>query len=511
MTKSLSKAIALATALGAAASAHAVNVNQDGLGEVLLYSLYTVEEGNTTNVSITNTTGEAKAVKVRFVEGQNSREVLDFNLYLSAYDQWSGAVVRTDDGARLVTADKSCTLPEIKKEGVEFRDFAYVGDGGEQSLARTRVGHIEMIEMGVLDAATAALVTADHNVAGSAPAGCDALRSRFTKKDGIWNSSNPSKNLVAGFLESTEAEGKTGGLYGSATVLNIEGSTQIAYDAVAIDNFMTDYANGPKPIHTFTGSLSPSLVEGGNSIATFKNGSQLEFDESASAISALLMKQEISNDFVLDEGRNSKTNWVVTFPTKRFHVNVDFLKDAAGNEILDPTGQPIPAYDTGLSPFVNPWNAGQSCHAISISKWDNEEYSPKEVEGDSDIDFSPMPPVIPGVVTVPNLCYETNVLTFNQGKVLGGDLVTYDMTLAQPEYRFGWMKIGFAGMETAPGTYEAYELEGFNLDTNQDEVVAGLPVIGFSAVTISNGKAANGAMNNYGSSTSHKASTSRDH
>ena len=107
MKKSLSKAVALAATLGAAASAHAVNVNQHGLGQVLLYPIYTAEEGNVTAVHVTNTTNQVKAVKVRFVEGMNSQEVLDFNLYLSPNDVWTGGVVQTEDGAKLVNSDNS--------------------------------------------------------------------------------------------------------------------------------------------------------------------------------------------------------------------------------------------------------------------------------------------------------------------------------------------------------------------------------------------------------------------
>ena len=48
--------------------------------------------GQTTVLSVVNTTNLAKAVKVRFLEGYNSQEVLDFNLFLSAYDVWTANV-----------------------------------------------------------------------------------------------------------------------------------------------------------------------------------------------------------------------------------------------------------------------------------------------------------------------------------------------------------------------------------------------------------------------------------
>ena len=483
MTKSLSKAIALATLVGVSASAHAINVNQDGLGEVLLYSLYTSEEGNVTNINITNTTGFAKAVKVRFVEGQNSQEVLDFNLYLSPHDQWSGAVTQTANGAKLITADTSCTAPAIPAEGVEFRSFGYKNDGGEQSAKRTRVGHLEVIEMGVLGDTVAKLVTHDDTksgVKGSTPKDCNGLRARFAA-GGKWAS-----DLQDGFLTAPEVQelNANGGLYGYATILNVEGSTQIAYDALALDNFMYkeqivdgEAFNGPQSTHAKTGTVDPSLLGGGNAFATFKNGEELEYNDSAEAVSALLMKESISNDYVLDVGRGSETNWVITFPTKRFHV--DFPGTAVEDRVA-------------TAPFVNAWVGGKSCHEVDVAHWDNEEFA----GAPADLDFSPAPP---GKTSA--LCYETNILTFNDAKVLGGEFVSYNVKLDQPDFRFGWMNIGFNQDDTT-----AYELESL-----EDVTIKGLPAIGFSAVTISNNKANNGVMNNYGSSTSHKANTTMDH
>lgn len=481
MTKSLSKAIALATMLGAAASAQAININQDGLGEVLLYSLYTTEEGNITNINVTNTTDKVKAVKVRFVEGQNSQEVLDFNLYLSPFDQWSGAVTQTDAGAKLITADKSCTAPAIPAGGVDFRSFGYKGDGGEQSAARTRVGHLEVIEMGVIDPtyltpagkSLAGFATANHTVPGSAPADCGALRAQFSGT-GIW----AAGALQTGFLDAAavKADNLNGGLYGSADILNIEGSTQISYDALAIDNFMDDTVDGPQSTHQVTGSVDPSLNGGGNNFATFKNGVVAEYVNSASAVTALLMKESINNDYVLDAGRGSETNWVITFPTKRFHVDTFAVGDEA--------------------PFVNRWNktTGKSCHEVGLQNWDNEEYA----GAPSDLDFSPAPP---GATS--SLCYETNILTFNKAKVLGGEFVSYDVSLTQPDFQFGWMSLAFV----ADGV-NAYTLES---EDTPAVVTNGLPAIGFSAVTIRNNSTANGVMNNYGSSTSHKSKTTHDH
>src|ERR1700688_2679283 len=96
--KALYTALAGATGLGAATAAQAVNVNPGGLGQVLLYPYYTTRadtHGNAFNslLYIVNSTSSVKAVKVRFLEGKDSREVLDFNLFLSAFDVWTAGIV----------------------------------------------------------------------------------------------------------------------------------------------------------------------------------------------------------------------------------------------------------------------------------------------------------------------------------------------------------------------------------------------------------------------------------
>src|SRR6476620_12525538 len=96
--KSLYAAVAGLSALGVTGAAQAVSVNPDGLGQALVYPYYTVRDASAgapynSLLSVVNSTASAKAVKVRFLEGKNSREVLDFNLYLSPKDIWTAGIV----------------------------------------------------------------------------------------------------------------------------------------------------------------------------------------------------------------------------------------------------------------------------------------------------------------------------------------------------------------------------------------------------------------------------------
>src|SRR4051812_2287428 len=123
--KALQGALAAALAASSCSTAHAVYQDPSGIGQALIYPYYSVQTagGNSFNtyLSVTNTTTRAKALKVRFREGKNSRTALSFNLYLSPNDVWTAAMGPGDataaSPATLYTADKSCTSPPIPPEG----------------------------------------------------------------------------------------------------------------------------------------------------------------------------------------------------------------------------------------------------------------------------------------------------------------------------------------------------------------------------------------------------------
>ena len=504
MTKSLSKAIALATALGATASAHAVNVNPEGLGQVLLYSLYTTEAGKDTSVSVTNTTDDYKAVKVRFVEAMNSAEVLDFNLYLSPRDQWSATIVKNENGAELVTSDTSCTAPLLinGSDTNKFKNFAYAafttgvngkpllepiaGDGGWQDLARTRVGHLEMIEMGTItDPAVQAMIEHVNGVPGN----CDALRSRFTAAGAVWNekplnaqggSDNPNYDIA----DSIQAP--TGGLYGTASIIDPVNATLIGYDATAVDNFYdTDLAEFGD--HAQPGTVLPNLNSPKASVfATFKNGESAEYAQPIDAVSAVLMKQTIENDYLAADSLKGETNWVVTFPTKRNYVY----------------GDDSPTVIQAAAPFTNVWDGAGACETLNYAYWDHEEGEPTPAEiEESPLLPSPLPPMGVEVPVGSFLCYETNIVKINGKDVLGGERPegAGHLNLNLPAaFEKGWLQFSFNNVANS-------------LLSEDDVETYGLPVIGFSAVTVQNGFTGQaGAIANFGTAFQHKATTSHD-
>lgn len=341
-------------------TAQAVHVNPDGLGQVLLFPYYTVQNGFVTSIHVVNTTSRVKVVKVRFLEGKNSREVLDFNLYLSPEDVWAGVVVGDETGAaRITTADTSCiTSRAIPAGGEPFRNFEYLSDAAAfQSVDRTREGYVEMIEMGELDPSDAPGAWAVHAAGvGGVPADCGALR-------GVDKAGFAGANNIPGAITSP-----TGGLFGSGHLVAVNSGIRTSYDAVALDDFAND------DLYTSPGSLSPSL-NSVNTLANVIDGANLWTGLAEEVgrvpvdrVSAVLTKSAINNEYVIDAGRDSKTDWVVTFPTKRFYVN-----------------DPVPADHP--RPFTNAWNttSAQSCDEVSFDYFDREE----EGRTPSEEDFSP--------------------------------------------------------------------------------------------------------------------------
>ena len=155
--KMLPYAVSAAAAVSMSASAQ-MYVDNGGLGEVLIFPFYSAENGNSTNINLVNTTAAGKAVKVRFIEGENSQEVLDFNLYMSPGDHFSMGVSATaDGGGQVVTNDNTCTVPRFTPgEAVAFRSTLYATDKDAKGaydntgIGRTAVGYVEVIEMGQL-------------------------------------------------------------------------------------------------------------------------------------------------------------------------------------------------------------------------------------------------------------------------------------------------------------------------------------------------------------------------
>ncbi|MGZ5032672.1 MAG: hypothetical protein ACXWAC_05695 [Usitatibacter sp.] len=491
---------AVLAGLGSVGTAEAVFLNPNSTGQVLVFPYYTVQTaaGNSWNtyLSVVNTTTRPKIVKVRVLEGKTSAEVLDFNLYLSANDMWTAAIIPSDatagSVARMITADASCTNPvgnlPVANGGEPFRNFQYATGSDSlpgTGLDRTREGYVEMIEMGTLTGAWAAAVTHSAGV----PANCAVVRGQV--------------------LTPSSIESPQGGLVGTGTLINVNSGMDAGYKADALEAWRST------PFYTDAGFTTPSLqdanptssvvINAGGIGATFASTQITAYRSDflltsgvaagARAVASLYMHTQVLNEYVLDTASASLTDWVLTQPLKRVFVN----------------------NLTVAQPYSNVLTASGACETIGFTYFNREEGSATAAGAD----FSPLP-----LGGTPNsICWESNVLSIRNGAahmpaattpptsgVLGSVNVTNVNVTAT--FQNGWGQLTFTGagasglgMGSSGG--ERADLSGIGpipAPTAGAVTFFGLPVTGFMIRTLKNGNLTCGTatcQGNYGSLFNH--------
>jgi hypothetical protein len=568
--------------VGTASASHDLYLNADGLGEVLIYPYYTVNAGNSTLMSVVNTTDDAKAVKVRFKEGENSREVLDFNLYLSAWDVWSAAIVNDGGTPTLLIGDNSCTVPYLytndsDNDGFgeqEFLVFDYSGDnadGGTTGIGRATEGHMEIIEMGMMwddpqyigkasqtthgkarayGSAEAATHIEDEN-GDQVPLDCQMLNDQWSVLAGV-------DGLWLDYGADVDIEYVSGGLFGSASVVNVGQGTLFSYNARAID----DFDGSEEGLHVEPGTSFPNLNSGSAYAANVNldgETDQISYDRGIDAISAVFMHDTIMNEYALGGVAAAQSEWVITFPTKGWYVDsaweeLDFSEEVwtnnpddagcfyaddhdnnpdtpnlVGQWEVDPYGNGNtgsvndisgvtrpPACDVkettvntyfGSDPFTSEFD-GEACEEVGFDIWDaNENARSTPTPGDDLPIVSPPPPPgtsTPGVAF--ELCFETSVLQFGDSDIFGSSN-THTVNTTNES---GWARIGFDLRYDSNKDKKITEDDDFvNVLFGDGADLVGLPVTGFWAAKFTNGNLG-GVLSNYGGLFDHRGSVRDD-
>ncbi|MFK8013361.1 MAG: hypothetical protein AB8B80_15075 [Marinicellaceae bacterium] len=442
----------------------AMQITEDNKGQVLLFPYYTVKNDINTLLSIVNTTNETRALRIRFLEGNNSRNVLSFNIYISPYDVWTAGLVPTtsttpgyigEPTVKLVTFDNSCTVPAIIN-GQEFLPYAFTGeftDGFGETLDRSQEGSIEIFEMGTLSNAND-LASAQHNTSG-VPS-CTRLTSHWQPPSGKWFQ-DPNEDINP----------PTGNLFASVSLIDIARGIDMTYDATAIVNFSTE-SN-----HTYVGDLSPNLSTGNNlktSISTQDGIIRTNWSSAIDAVSALFMQTEVSNNYTIEPTINAQTDWVNYYPTRPFYT--------------DPMLFDI---DIGSGPFE--YNK-ENCVILRFESYNRDQ----QKNGIEPL----IVPVLPPGIYDPQHCNGVNTVSINDvdftQSILGSNLYMLDWidregfdSVYSIRNTEGWMKNIYNETSSLIGT-------GENGETHE---IFGLPVLGFAAQRYINNNSAPGVMANY--------------
>jgi len=485
---------ALPLAAGVCASAQAVFLNPQGHGQVLVYPYYTANGSRDTLLTVVNLGVDAKAVKIRFLEGYDSRDVLDLNVYLAAGDVWAATVTADGEGTRLVVSDESCTVPDVQatpQHSIAFTTRAFDGtgpldtDGGPVGPARTREGHIEVIEMGVVAGDSALALSPapsndpdepEQNWPGGPPVNCARLRDAWA--DGGYWTQNPTIDLAP----------PSGGLAGTAAIVNVGLGTVQGYVADALAEF---YLADTGREHTAPEVLTPNIASA-TSLSSLTYPSDHPFRSSFArgidAVTAVFMSSALYNEFWTTPTLGATSEWVITYPTKRFYTDPHYVGSAA------------PA------PFENVFGAdpeapGRSCSAMYA--FFEHDHSAARITNLRELG-------LPYLASKPRLCFAAQVVTFQQGfatdpldhtphlpsSVLASNLVAANFPSS---FENGWAGFAFGGFGRD------------QLSASDGAVFYGQPITGFLAVQFVNGSV-QGALANYTLALRHKSAAfcSRD-
>ena len=176
-----------------AADATALTQTDGGAGHILLVPYYNAQNSNMSVLHVVNTdTTNGKAIKVRFRGAANSDDVLDFTVFLSPGDVWTGAVTAEADGvAKFTTSDKSCTLPSSVKDGGV--NFSTARLAKSDDVAGTKEGYIEILNMADIVKGQATVSTADVFASAALPSSQLAVCRRLLRLPTL-----PSTTCVTG-------------------------------------------------------------------------------------------------------------------------------------------------------------------------------------------------------------------------------------------------------------------------------------------------------------------------
>jgi len=472
--RSIASAFAVAAAF-CASDSQAVSLNPRGLGQVLIYPYYTVNKDQVTLLSVVNASDVGEVVKVRTLEGYNGRTTMDFVVFLSPHDVWTASLSQTSDdgGAKLMTADKSCTQPAIPAEGIALSSAAFDGssgspfppDTGPTSITRTREGSIELFALGDIIPGSDLDMATKHVQNGTPDGGIPACTPNLLGANAVAFMSAPSN-----------------GLSGSVAIVDVGQGTFFGYNAAALSGF-SDYAFVMDwfqvPSLRDANSQESSVPGGAVAYISTDSGRPLALDyaNGIDAVSAVFTADAIYNDYLVEAQLGAQTDWVVTFPTKELYVDPFFVGS-----------------DGVMPPFVETFGAstpGQSNVHFNAKIYDREEGVYPQVSG--------VPTTLP-----PSLPYEVNVVSFAQpgtggetSPVLGSHLVS---AYLPPFGADGWARVDLASGDNG------HQLRP---DAN-DVVLSGLPVTGFMVYNIINANAQPGLLANYGGTFPHRSTVSCD-
>lgn len=339
-------------------SAHAVNKSTEGRGTAIVIPYYTVVDSWRTLINVTNTSANSLAVKLRFHEASNGRDVLHFTLLLPPFDVWAGWLSQGQDGRPILrTGDRSCTVPlSLRDEGMVADERAYstssesspVGwpgrftdhSGTNGDVTRMHEGYATVLVMGEVfgrGAFGSIPWYAQHE--DGEPRDCERVEEAFEPTTTDWDglgeipgtnsSGDPSAAGGAGYgVLSTPAPLKV-----NVTLVNQDQGIAAGISSTGLE----DWGVGEKLVtaEAYPWGLEPTL-------ASHKG---LWSTDGLGIVDDALSVHSIANEWATNPRTGTSTDWVLTYPTKRFQTDQHASNVSAGCNVWRAGGTPGEVFD----------------------------------------------------------------------------------------------------------------------------------------------------------------------
>ena len=495
-------------------------VNNDGIGHQLVFPYFTAQSDNATLINITNTDlTNGKVVKVRFRGAANSDDLYDFQLLLSPGDVWTASITKdvATGLAKLTSADKSCVVPATANNAtfVTGRTDPQAADKPNQ----TREGYIEVLNMADVPPNTGAAAGVDSlyealkHVAGVAPCtatvidaalGNDVAPALAAPLNAAPNAAlnvpadlrglaRPTTGLTGDWIILNQLN--TAAWSGAATALQVTNAGVAAPGNIVFwpQKFGTPLlANTPAALTAAEATADPLFRENAAvaPVVAIQNydlpdlstpyadragaadtNATTRADATTSALAVTSLKHQISTNAAI----GGVTDVVMSQPTRRYHVGVNYAATAATANSYATTGTLASAiYRTGAAPltastYYTVANTGVTGRQVCINNinapgvqgvFDREETSPT-VGGTAFV----ISPNVPTAATVLLICGEASVVSINAGGTaapsgaLSGTVARSDVTFATG-YADGWATWNLANAGVAAPLVAGYPVLG---------------------------------------------------
>ena len=493
---------------------NAQTVGGTNTGSAVVVPYYTVNEGWQTLLNVTNTSANSLVIKVRLHEARNSRDVLDFNVALSPYDVWTAFVSMGADGRPfLATEDRSCTIPiSVRDSGASASELAYSDNFRDtfpsQGIERMTEGYVEILVMGEEErlingqglgfapTVVGGVETARGSTAWYAkhvngePRDCVRVQNDFIRTTGTWGGGNA--DAIPGQEGSGNPLARRGAPNGSpnvgygpilsegplkvnATVINQDRGIAAGIESLHVAGFGVG-ENGVGQ-NLVTAQQFPWFLE-----PTLASGDGLWTKSALFALEDDIGVKTVANEWTSNPQTGAASDWVVTFPTKRFRTDNDAYNIQAACNVwrnLETGGGAAGGITTTIPfPFPNDdstktvmtfdgegtacpirmfdelfqqGNNGMSPITVSYDVYDREEGT-FQVQTDGVV-ISPAPPP---EVTIDSLRYEANVIKIGRNvadldsalnSAIAASVETNQLT---SNATTGWMNMTFVNADAVP-------------------------------------------------------------